>query len=65
MPWPSLRRITSSPAAGLLVVAFFTVPVRVWAAVRVVRRRAKGMIRVERKGVVDRRDEKQQGENSL
>jgi hypothetical protein len=28
MPLPRLRRTTSSPAAGLPVVAFFTVPVR-------------------------------------
>src|SRR5215471_4332484 len=32
MPWPSVIRTTSSPAAGLPVVEFFTVPVRVWAA---------------------------------
>src|SRR5580692_6734427 len=39
IPWPSLSRTTSSPAAGLLVVEFLTVPVRVWAEARVVRRR--------------------------
>src|SRR5260370_15001487 len=39
MPWPSFRRTTSSPVAGLPVVAFLTVPVRVWAAARVERSR--------------------------
>src|SRR5271170_1710310 len=32
IPWPRLRRTTSSPAAGLFAVPFVTVPVRVWAA---------------------------------
>src|ERR1700687_2256942 len=32
MPLARLMRITSSPAAGLLVVPLVTVPVRVWAA---------------------------------
>src|SRR5258708_37268262 len=40
MPCASLSRMTSSPAAGLLVVEFLTVPVRVWAEERVVRSRS-------------------------
>jgi hypothetical protein len=32
MPLARLMRMTSSPAAGLLVVPLVTVPVRVWAA---------------------------------
>src|SRR5258708_23685322 len=39
MPWLSLRRTTSSPAAGLPVVEFLTVPVRVWEKAREQRRR--------------------------
>src|SRR5580700_4112332 len=39
MPWASLRRTTSSPAAGLLVVEFLTVPVRVWEEASEARRR--------------------------
>src|SRR3981081_3912995 len=64
MPWPSLRRITSSPAAGLLVVEFFTVPVRVWAAARVVRRRTRAIMKVASRRV-DRVVATQLGENAL
>src|ERR1700693_2751028 len=45
MPWPNLRRMTSSPAAGLAVVEFLMVPVRVWAEARVVRRSAAHAVR--------------------
>src|ERR1700722_11128323 len=43
MPWVRLRRMTSSPAAGLLVVEFVRVPVRVWAAAREGRKIVKAM----------------------
>src|ERR1700674_2178723 len=42
IPWPRLRSTTSSPAAGLLVVPFLTVPVRVWAEAETETRRSVG-----------------------
>src|SRR3974390_3466885 len=41
MPWLRFSRTTSSPAPGFPVVAFFTVPVRVWAEAKAERSRTE------------------------
>src|SRR5450755_407486 len=44
IPWLRLSRTTSSPAAGLPVVAFLTVPVRVWAEAKEERRKTRKIV---------------------
>src|ERR1700722_4737615 len=56
MPCASLSRTTSSPAEGLPVVEFLTVPVRVCAEAKVVRRRMVAS---------DAKDQKNLAENAL